>query len=73
MTTERLLELGRAMYGPRWQREVARALGVADRTVRRWASGQSDIPAVVEVRLVGVARVRVGELLRVIGLEREAA
>jgi DNA-binding transcriptional regulator YiaG len=32
---------GQALYGPRWQSELARALGVSDRTVRRWsASGE---------------------------------
>jgi hypothetical protein len=30
--------LGSALYGPRWQRELARALGVSDRQVRRWAA-----------------------------------
>ena len=40
-----LVECGEAMYGPRWQAEVARDLGVADRTVRRWVAGTSDVPA----------------------------
>jgi transcriptional regulator with XRE-family HTH domain len=32
---------GRALYGERWQTSLARALGVTDRTVRRWAAGQA--------------------------------
>jgi predicted transcriptional regulator len=39
-----LVESGEALYGPRWQTEVARDLGVADRTVRRWAAGTTEMP-----------------------------
>jgi len=40
-----LLErIGQALYGDRWQRQLARALGVSDRTVRRWVIHESDIP-----------------------------
>lgn len=39
-----LREVGEALYGPRWQTDLARDLGVADRTVRRWEVGDSDIP-----------------------------
>ena len=40
----RLVAVGEAMYGPRWQTDLARDLGVADRTVRRWDSGHTPIP-----------------------------
>ena len=39
-----LIEAGEALYGPRWQSELARALGVSDRTVRRWLTGQNAVP-----------------------------
>jgi predicted transcriptional regulator len=39
-----LIEVGEALYGPRWQSEIARALGVSDRTVRRWVQGQNAVP-----------------------------
>lgn len=39
-----LVECGEALYGPRWQAELARDLGVADRTVRRWVAGTSEVP-----------------------------
>lgn len=37
--TKLLADTGRALYGERWQSEVARALDVSDRTVRRWVAG----------------------------------
>jgi predicted transcriptional regulator len=37
-----LADTGRALYGERWQSEIARALGVSDRTVRRWVAGDDD-------------------------------
>jgi len=44
MTPALLDEVGRALYGPQWQSEMARELGVAIRTVQRWAVGHSGIP-----------------------------
>lgn len=44
MTVELLHEAGAALYGPRWQSELARALGVSDRTMRRWAAGGDQPP-----------------------------
>lgn len=38
-TIEVLARVGEALYGPRWQSELARALGVSDRTMRRWVAG----------------------------------
>lgn len=43
MTPTLLREAGEALYGPRWQSDLARDLGVADRTVRRWHAGSHDI------------------------------
>lgn len=39
-----LRETGEALYGPRWQSDLARALGVSDRTMRRWASRDDRVP-----------------------------
>jgi hypothetical protein len=36
-----LKRCGEALYGPRWQSELARGLDVSDRTVRRWAAGDA--------------------------------
>jgi len=40
-----LAEAGEALYGPRWQSEVARDLGCNVRTVQRWVAGVVDVPA----------------------------
>jgi len=44
MTPEQLENVGRRLFGHRWQTPMAGALSVAVRTVQRWAAGQVDIP-----------------------------
>lgn len=44
MTLDLLHSIGNALYGPRWQSELARDLGVSDRTVRRWSAGEHQVP-----------------------------
>lgn len=46
MSPDTLRIVGEALYGPRWQSEMARDLDVADRTVRRWLSGDAIPPGV---------------------------
>lgn len=45
---------GRALYGERWQSSIARDLHTSDRTVRRWAAGQNEIPWGVMAELRGL-------------------
>jgi hypothetical protein len=40
-----LIETGRMLHGPQWQSELARDLGVSDRTMRRWLARQQEPPA----------------------------
>lgn len=47
-----LAECGEALYGTRWQSDLARDLGVADRTVRRWVAGATQVPTGVYVDLL---------------------
>ena len=47
-----LAKCGRALYGPQWQTPLAQALGVADRTVRRWARGDTPTPVGVYIDLL---------------------
>lgn len=41
---EMLRQAGEALYGERWQSELSRAIGVSDRTMRRWISAPYEIP-----------------------------
>lgn len=45
MNVELLRAVGEALYGSRWQHELAAALDVNERTVRRWVSGATPVPA----------------------------
>lgn len=58
MTIDLLREAGEALYGPLWQSELARALEVSDRTVRRWAAGDASIPAGVWPEIRDLAQSR---------------
>jgi hypothetical protein len=54
-----LREVGESLYGARWQSEVARALKVSDRTVRRWVAGTDEPPSGVLVDLLRLADERI--------------
>lgn len=47
-----LHDCGEALYGPRWQSELARDLGCSIRTMQRWAIGSTDIPGGVYLDLL---------------------
>ena len=69
--TKLLQDAGESLYGALWQSELARALGVADRTVRRWVAGDTAIPPGVwrEIRDLLAKRAKAAEKL-VARLER---
>lgn len=59
-----LAELRRAaeqMYGPEWQSPLARDLGVALRTVQRWAAGEMQPPD-VRAELAAICRRKARQL-----------
>ena len=68
MTPVLLHNVGAALYGPRWQSELARALGVSDRTVRRWAAGTHPIPAGLYLELLRLCSAREDGLREVVRL-----
>lgn len=68
-----LAECGEALYGPRWQADLARDLGVADRTVRRWVAGTSDVPAGLYVDLLRLTQERAAALDALAPRLRQAA
>lgn len=56
---DRLVILGRAMHGERWQRPVSRDLKhKSHRQVQRWADGEFETPDDVIERLMAIARAR---------------
>ena len=58
-------DAGEALYGPRWQRDLAAALGVSTRSVRAWAAGEREIPDGVWVDLWNLVRSRGNTLGRI--------
>jgi hypothetical protein len=57
-------KIGEAIYGPSWRAALAIALGVGERTVRRWAAGTSGIPASLPADLAALCRRRSDELAK---------
>lgn len=57
-----LVEAGEALYGPRWQTELARDLGVADRTMRRWVADTSAVPVGLYADLLRLTQERAAVL-----------
>jgi plasmid maintenance system antidote protein VapI len=51
MTPEQFCTIGRALYGPKWQRALAGALDIGERQVRHYAAGSRELPADMGERL----------------------
>ena len=73
MSSRLLMRCGQALYGPRWQSEIARDLKVADRTVRRWVDGSSDVPDGVYLELLSLCTERAADLDDLIAVLPRAA
>lgn len=58
LTEDHLRAVGEALYGPSWQTPLSEALQIADRTVRRWASGATPVPEGVWVDIAKLCRQR---------------
>jgi hypothetical protein len=39
-----LRQVGEALFGARWQSDLSRAIGISDRTMRRWIADPHEIP-----------------------------
>lgn len=62
MTKPDIHRIGEALYGPRWQSELAREKGINLRTMQRWAAGQSDAPPSLFIELADDIDARVAHL-----------
>ena len=67
-----LVECGEALYGPRWQSEMARDLGVSDRTMRRWVADTSAVPVGLYLDLLRLTQERAAVLDALASRLREA-
>jgi plasmid maintenance system antidote protein VapI len=59
LTSFTLRKAGFALYGEQWRSELARALGVTDRTIRRWAHNEYSIPDDARDRIMELCGQRV--------------
>ena len=73
MTTKLLRDTGEALYGPRWQSELAGNLGMSDRHMRRLASGAADLTPGMAADLWRICEERATLLDEVIGRLKSAA
>lgn len=58
MTPTDLRMIGECLYGELWQSQLARALGISDRTMRRWAIGKGAPEAHAKTMLALLAQRR---------------
>lgn len=49
MTRDQLITCGAALYGRHWQTDLAEALGVTARTIRRWVAGDPIPPGAAAI------------------------
>jgi hypothetical protein len=61
--TDLLRAAGAALYGQRWQSDLARDLGVAIRSVQRWDAGSHPIPDTIWSELCTLLKVRAVEII----------
>jgi len=47
-----LRDAGEALYGPRWQTELARDLQTSEHVIGQWVSGADDVPRKIELALL---------------------
>lgn len=71
MSRVKFIAAGKAAFGPRWQTDIAEALGVSDRTVRKWVSGENRIPSKLSADMVIVLKRRKSEIEKAIAMITE--
>jgi len=59
---DRLIAIGTALHGERWQSATARDLDVDKRQVHRWVSGEYAVPDGVVADLITIAKSRRGDI-----------
>jgi methylphosphotriester-DNA--protein-cysteine methyltransferase len=64
--TKLLRDAGEALYGPRWQSELARDLNMSDRHMRRMAAGDAELTPGMAADLWRIAGERAASLEQLI-------
>jgi DNA-binding XRE family transcriptional regulator len=64
--SEAIRLIGKALFGSQWQTDLANALGVSSRTVRRWVSGEDNPRAGVWQDLAALVRDREQRLRQIL-------
>lgn len=64
----RLEAIGILLYGSRWQSDLAKALGVSDRQVRRWVAGDTKVPDRALLQIQAIAQKRARALQKLLAL-----
>jgi hypothetical protein len=62
----KLERLGRLLFGPLWQSELARTIGVSRQTVLRWMAGESKASPEHTAKAKDLVRARIGQLQRLL-------
>ena len=71
MTKEQLIEIGRALYGSKWQEELAKniinldGIPLDSRRVRQWACGARPVPTWILPELKKLAEKRKEDILEI--------
>lgn len=65
MTPELFVGTAEMLFGSHWQQPTARQLGFSERTLRRWATGQTKIPPSAVLALLKAVRTHYDALERV--------
>lgn len=73
MSNKLLKDTGEALYGPRWQSDLAKEMDVSDRTVRRWVAGADDMPSGVALDLWRICEEKIADLEDVVERLKVAA
>lgn len=73
MPNDMLRKTGEALYGSRWQSELARDLGMSDRHMRRLASGEAELTPSMAMDLWRIATERADVLDEVTDALKAAA
>jgi len=68
-----LRDAGEALYGPRWQSDLARDLHMSDRHVRRLASGAAPVTDGISADLQRLCEERIRRLEDVLSALRQCA